>query len=76
MRKRRVKPLKYKYIICTMWNKMKLAAQIRIALRGEREREREKNGAPKSHALMSGSLVAKPKSGPDYYHEIIYLFSF
>jgi hypothetical protein len=35
MRKRGVKLLNNKYIICTMWNKMKLAAQIR------RERERE-----------------------------------
>jgi hypothetical protein len=38
MRKRRIKLLNNKYIIvyhikiiCTMWNKMKLAAQIRIA---------------------------------------------
>jgi hypothetical protein len=38
---------------------MKLAAQIR------RERESEKM-APKSHVLKSGSLVANPKSGPDY----------
>jgi hypothetical protein len=60
MRKRRVKLLNNKYIICTMWNKIKLAAQIR-----RREREK-KNGAPKSHVLMSVSLVAKPKSGPDY----------
>jgi hypothetical protein len=43
-----------------MWNKMKLAAQIRNAKRRER-----KNGAPKSHVLTSGSLVANPKSGPD-----------
>ena len=57
MRKRRAKLLNNKYIICTMWNKMKLAAQIR---------RREKSGAPKSHVLMSGSLVANPKSGPDY----------
>jgi hypothetical protein len=49
-----------------MWNKMKLSAQIRIAQRTEREREREKNGAPKSHVLTSGSLVANPKSDPDY----------
>jgi hypothetical protein len=48
-----------------MWNKMKLAAQIRITHRRERERERE-NGAPKSHVLTSGSLVANPTSGPDY----------
>jgi hypothetical protein len=58
MRKRRVKLLNNKYIICTVCNKMKLAAQIR--------RRERKNGAPKSHALMSGSLVANPKSGPDY----------
>jgi hypothetical protein len=32
----------------------------------ETEREREKNGAPKSHVLTSGSLVANPKSGPNY----------
>ena len=42
-----------------MWNKMKLAAQIRIAKKRE-------NGAPKSHVLTSGSLVANPKSGPDF----------
>jgi hypothetical protein len=40
---------------------MKIVAQIRIA-----ERERESNGAPKSHVLTSGSLAANPKSGPDY----------
>jgi hypothetical protein len=51
-----------------MWNKMKIAAQIKNRIK-EREREREterKNGAPKSYVLTSGSLVAKPKSGPDY----------
>jgi hypothetical protein len=32
-----------------------------------KERERERNGAPKSHVLTSGSLVANPKSGPDYF---------
>jgi hypothetical protein len=42
MRERRVKPLSNKYIICTMWNTMNLAAQIRIALRTEREREKKK----------------------------------
>jgi hypothetical protein len=31
-----------------------------------KDREREKNGAPKLHVLTSGSLVANPKSGPDY----------
>jgi hypothetical protein len=31
----------------------------------ERGRE-EKNGAPKSHVLTSGSLVTNPKSGPNY----------
>jgi hypothetical protein len=35
MRKRRVKLLNNKYIICTMWNKMKLAAQIK-SHKGER----------------------------------------
>jgi hypothetical protein len=60
MRKSRVKLLNNKYIICSMWNKMKLAAQIR-----RRDREK-KNGAPKLHVLMSGSLVANPNSGPDY----------
>jgi hypothetical protein len=45
---------------------MKLAPQIRIAYRGERERERERKGAPKSHVLTSGSLVANPNSDPDY----------
>jgi hypothetical protein len=32
----------------------------------ERERERERNGAPKSNVLTSGSPMANPKSGPDY----------
>jgi hypothetical protein len=45
-----------------MWNKMKLAAQIRMAKKGERKK---KNGAPKSHVLTFGSLVVNPKSGPD-----------
>jgi hypothetical protein len=46
---------------------MKLAAQIRIERGRERGgEERERNGAPKSHVLTSGSLVANPKSGPDY----------
>jgi hypothetical protein len=31
----------------------------------ERERERE-NYAPKFHVLTSGSLMANPKSGPNY----------
>jgi hypothetical protein len=66
MIKSRVKLLNNKYIVCTMWNKMKLAAQIRIVgwgggERGGRDREREI-----SHAPMSWSLVANPKSGPDY----------
>jgi hypothetical protein len=43
----------------TLWNKMKLAAQIK-------ERERGGNGVPKSNVLTSGSHVANPKSGPDY----------
>jgi hypothetical protein len=59
MRKRRVKLLNNTYIICIMWKKIKLAAQIR-------RRERKKNGAPKSHVLTSRSLVANPKSGPDH----------
>jgi hypothetical protein len=42
----------------TMWNKMKLAAQIRIAWGGD--------CAPKSNVLTSGSPVANPKSGPVY----------
>jgi hypothetical protein len=58
MRKGRVKLLNNKYVLCTMWNKRKLAAQIR--------RRERKNGAPKSHVLTSGSLVANPKSDPDY----------
>jgi hypothetical protein len=41
-----------------MWNKMKLAAQIRIA---KGERYREKMALPNRM-----SLVANPKSGPDY----------
>jgi hypothetical protein len=49
-----------------MWNKMKLAAQTRITKSRDREREREKNGGSKSHVLTSRSLVANPKSGPDY----------
>jgi hypothetical protein len=32
----------------------------------EGERERERNGAPKSNVLKSGSPMANPKSGPDY----------
>jgi hypothetical protein len=51
MRKRRVKLLNNKYIICTVWNKMKPAAQIRMAYRKDRER---KNGALKSHVFTSG----------------------
>jgi hypothetical protein len=47
----------------TMWNKMKLAAQIRIAFLGV---GRRKNGAPKSNVFTSRSPVANPKSGPDY----------
>jgi hypothetical protein len=43
-----------------MWNKMKLAAQIKIALGGGR------NGAPKTNVFTSRSPVANPKSGPDY----------
>jgi hypothetical protein len=40
-----------------MWDKMKLAVQIRIAQKKEREREREReNVAPKSHFLTSGLL--------------------
>jgi hypothetical protein len=38
-----------------------------------KERER-KNGAPKSHVLTSGSLVANPKSSPDYSVFIIKLY--
>jgi hypothetical protein len=52
MRKRRVKLLNNKYIICTMWNKMKLAAQIRIALR----REREKMALPNRMSLRPDLL--------------------
>jgi hypothetical protein len=29
-------------------------------------KERAKNSTPKSHVLTSGSLVANPKSDPDY----------
>jgi hypothetical protein len=47
---------------CTMWNLMKLAAQIRIAWGGGRQR----NGAPRSNVFTSRSPVANPKSGPDY----------
>jgi hypothetical protein len=39
---------------------LKLAAQIRIIQRGER------NGAPKSNVLIYWSPVANPKSGPDF----------
>jgi hypothetical protein len=42
----------------------------------ERERERERNGAPKSNVLTFGSLVADPKSGPDYSVFIMKQFSF
>jgi hypothetical protein len=31
-----------------------------------KEGEKERNGAPKSHVLTSGCLVANHKSGPDY----------
>jgi hypothetical protein len=62
-----------------MSNEIKLAAQIRIAQRRERERGREReNGAPKSNVLASVSPVANPKSGPDYLvliiKQYIYLF--
>jgi hypothetical protein len=61
----------------TMWNKMKLTAQIKIAQRGrEGWGEREIYGAPKSNFFTSGSPVANLKSCPDYsvYHEIIHIF--
>jgi hypothetical protein len=48
MRNRRVKLLNNKYIIFIMWNKMKLAAQIR-------EREREM-ALPNSMSLCPGLL--------------------
>jgi hypothetical protein len=48
MRKRRVKLLNNKYIICTIWNKMKLAAQIR--------RERKKTALPNRMSLRPGLL--------------------
>jgi hypothetical protein len=45
------------------YNKTSRPDKIRI----EREREREReNGAPKSHVLTFRSLVANPKSGPDF----------
>jgi hypothetical protein len=43
----------------------------------ERERERERNGAPKSNVLTSRFPVANPKSGPDYSVFItIFFFNF
>jgi hypothetical protein len=54
MRKRRVKLLNNKYIICAMWNKMKLAAQIRMH-KAEREREK-KMALPNRMPLCPGLL--------------------
>jgi hypothetical protein len=43
----------------------------------EREREGERGGFRKFNVLKSGSLVAIPKSGPDYfYYEMTYIFNF
>jgi hypothetical protein len=61
MRKRKVKLLNNKYIICTMWNKMKLATLMKNCIK-----EREKMALLNCMSSMSRSLVASPKSGPDY----------
>jgi hypothetical protein len=60
MRKRKVKLLNNKYIICTMWNKMKLAAQIRIAGRegGRERRERERKKKWRSQIACPYVLVS------------------